>query len=286
MKTLALVVLFLLLPVLASAQSTGNQCSSNATACTYASQGYASGGAGICINGTCILCVGTACSSACTGLGLQEQGVCARAVGHAQGMNMGLRQAAATEKAEMVDILQRQLRELKDRTFIQGLSDTDLAGYPAKIKIEETRVDFIASDLGTALPGRDAASTADFIAQVTAAVAQEQACRADKKCMVARAVKKAEEQFFANVVQPMCQADMAKEAATQDMATERANPSGYVDKVRLHDDGETIQASQAQLAAGAPTYAKVRHHAWPGWRKECKPAAAPTPFNPYAPPTP
>ena len=63
-------------------------------------------------------------------------------------------------------------------------------------------------------------------------VAKEKACRADKKCMATRetkkAAKKAEEQFFAEVVNPMCLADQDREAALAAMAHERANPSGYV----------------------------------------------------------
>ena len=69
----------------------------------------------------------------------------------------------------------------------------------------------------------------------------------------------------------MCEADQAREAALAGMARERANPSGYVNKVFLHDQGAIIQNSQDQIAALAPAYAKVRHHAWRGWRGECGP---------------
>ena len=104
-------------------------------------------------------------------------------------------------------------------------------------------------------------------------VAKEKACRADKKCMAARAAKaeakRAEEQFFDSVVQPICTADQAREAALAAMARERANPSGYVNKSFLHEQGAIVQDAQDQIAAAGPAYAKVRHHPWKGWRPEC-----------------
>jgi hypothetical protein len=88
--------------------------------------------------------------------------------------------------------------------------------------------------------------------------------------MAARRVKRAEEQTFNDVIRPMCLADQDREEAAADMAHEKANPSGYVDVVQLHDLGARVQAAREQLQALTPAYVKARHHAWQGWRTECR----------------
>ena len=119
-------------------------------------------------------------------------------------------------------------------------------------------------------PGEVDEYASKLAALVAKMVTNERACRADKKCVDARAAKKAEAAFFAAVVSPMCAADKAREMAAADMAHERANPSGYVDKKKLYDDGAIIQQSKEQLAAMASEYSKVRRHAWRGWKTECQ----------------
>jgi hypothetical protein len=150
---------------------------------------------------------------------------------------------------------------------LEAFSDADLDAVPTEARKALARIADIGLDLtGRTLPQDKRDEGWD---QINGFVAKEKACRADKKCMADRAARKAEEQFFATVVQPMCQADQERESALADMAHERANPSGYVNKVLLHDLGATVQAAQEQLAAMLPSYVKVRHHPWRGWRTEC-----------------
>ena len=140
-------------------------------------------------------------------------------------------------------------------------------GCPLRYGRHSRRMAAITTDIGgIAMP---AASRDTAWDEINGFVAKEKACRADKKCMGDRAARKAEEQFLAAVVQPMCRADQDREAALADMAHERANPSGYVDKVLLHDRGAAVQTAQEQLAAMSPAYVKVRHHPWRGWHTEC-----------------
>ena len=50
--------------------------------------------------------------------------------------------------------------------------------------------------------------------------------------------------------------------------TERANPSGVVDLVELHDDGQIIQNDQAALASKKAEYLKLTHKAFT--QTQCK----------------
>lgn len=157
--------------------------------------------------------------------------------------------------------------------WIEAASDGDLDGAHATVERAALRLKAIALELGESVAPSSDEAARQLLAALDTAVVQEKACRNDKKCMAARAAKKAAAEFFDVVVGPMCQADQMRESAIQDMATERANPSGVVSLGRLHEDGGQIQAANAQLAALAPQYAKFRKHAWPGWRKECSPSA-------------
>jgi hypothetical protein len=150
---------------------------------------------------------------------------------------------------------------------LEGLSDAELDAVPADSRTAIARLSEIQTELAQApIPQekRDIAWN-----EIQGFVAKEKACRADPKCMGVRTARKAEEAFFASVVQPMCSADQGREAAIADMARERANPSGFVDKKLLHDRGADLQGSLEQLAALMPAYVKVRHHPWPGWHAEC-----------------
>jgi len=147
----------------------------------------------------------------------------------------------------------------------------DLAGLGKKAQDTRTTEGALADLAGAGTEVPDATTTAavnDTLGRIRAKVAKEKACRADEKCIGPR---RAEQQFFASVVLPMCTADQARQEAIAAMAHERANPSGYVNKVFLHDQGAIVQDAQDQIAAATPAYVKARHHAWKGWRSECTP---------------
>jgi hypothetical protein len=164
-----------------------------------------------------------------------------------------------------------------DRIAYETTPDADLDAIPDTSRPSVDRAVEILADLAGKRPSDAEKATAaeSILAPIRANVAKEKTCRADKKCMEARAARKAAEQFFDSVVRPMCEADQAREAALAAMAHERANPSGYVNKTFLHDQGAIVQSSQDQLAAAGPAYVKGRHHPWKGWRPECTPPEPP-----------
>jgi hypothetical protein len=230
----------------AQTPDTSNRCSPNGSACVFASHGYANGTGGMCIGGTCTFCKEAACGAACMGLRSQEQIACSRAVIQAQIAASQRQQVADKEKAEMLGILQRELREASDTGFLARLSDADLAGYPAKIRAEEARVTAISADLG--LPTQDWQASD---AKTDDLVTKEKACRAAPQCMADRQAKALRD--------AMC-ADLAEIRNMQErIRIERANPGGVVDLQELHDDGETIQRDQADLASKKAEHLRLIH---------------------------
>jgi hypothetical protein len=154
---------------------------------------------------------------------------------------------------------------------VEGLSDAELAAVtPDAIRAALARLYELNADLTGKTPEQDETVMAKAIAEIGGFVAAERACRGDAKCVAARAAKKAEADFFAAVVSPMCEADKIRELAAADIARERANPSGVVDLNYLHQAGEQMQTAQQQLKELSPAYVKFRRHAWPGWKAECK----------------
>lgn len=82
----------------------------------------------------------------------------------------------------------------------------------------------------------------------------------------------AELAFRKDVVNPMCQAEIAKRSAQMLLANEKENPSGVVNLRLIHDAGAQLLASDKFLKASAPAYIKVRRHAWtPEKEGECNP---------------
>jgi hypothetical protein len=157
-------------------------------------------------------------------------------------------------------IVERMKRFTTDR-WSWTLTVEELDALPTKNAADLTRFNALSVDLKrTPLVDVDKAR-----AELQASVDKEKSCRADAKCMGARA----EVTFEESVVTPMCVADKERETAVADLAHERANPSGVVDLNRLHMDGEEIQTHQSEIAALVPQYVAFRHHPWRGWRSEC-----------------
>lgn len=152
---------------------------------------------------------------------------------------------------------------------IEDLSNGELEALPATEQAALERINEISIDLG----GNDvipADKVAELLAEARGFVAKERTCRADDKCMAARAARRAAEEFFASVAAPMCDADKARETALAGIAKERANTSGVVDLNVLHALGAQVQDSQQQIKDLSPAYTKFRHHEWTGWRSECQ----------------
>jgi hypothetical protein len=84
-----------------------------------------------------------------------------------------------------------------------------------------------------------------WAASVERGVAEEKRCRATPLCMGDR------------IAEPLCEAIRDRRLCFEQMATERRNPSGYVNKGTLHDLGRQIQDDDAKIAALRKEYAHV-----------------------------
>lgn len=76
-------------------------------------------------------------------------------------------------------------------------------------------------------------------------VADEAKCRETPACMGER------------LVNPLCQLIEERKGFIADMAKERANPSGYVNKTYLHELGATIQDHEERIARAKKEYAQI-----------------------------
>ena len=180
---------------------------------------------------------------------------------------------ARRKAAEVVEqkALLEKMAALGSAEFYESatLAQLGTAADDARIAVE--RLEAIMIDVqGRHLVERDA-SVAGAVAEVRANVDREIACRSNKGCLERRAAKKAEEEFNANVVVPMCLADQQRESAQKDMDNERANPSGYLLPNRMYNDGAQVQQSQRAMRELAPSFVKVRHRAFRSWHTECHP---------------
>jgi hypothetical protein len=173
------------------------------------------------------------------------------------------------EAAEVVAIGAR-FGALSTAPWYADASEDDLNSVDANVSTAMARLAVIAADLGQdRQPDSVTAPIAASTAGIPQRVATERACRASTSCMADRAAKKAEVVFYETVVTPMCAADKSRDLARADIARERANPSGTVDRTVLHADGLAIQTAQKSFADLTPRYAKTRRHAWRGWKSEC-----------------
>jgi hypothetical protein len=179
------------------------------------------------------------------------------------------RKGLQDEGAEVVAIVAR-FEALSTPTWYAGASDADLNSLPASVSSSMARLAAIAVDLGEDhLPDSVTAPVAASTAGIPQRVATERACRTNNSCMADRAAKKAEVLFYENVVAPMCVADKNRDLARADIARERANPSGVVDRNALHAASAAIHTAQKSFEDLTPQYAKTRRHAWRGWKSEC-----------------
>jgi hypothetical protein len=190
--------------------------------------------------------------------------------------NQGGRQVPALEGTRVMACTSRLTREQTEQAALvqtveamnfEAASDADLDTMPETARPTLVRLLDVTSDLENK-PLTDAEKAAKVdgaVSKLWTAVATEKACRTNAKCME----KRREKAFLHDVVEPMCQADQEREDAVKSIARENANPSGYVDKVLLHNLGATAQDAQDRVTAMTPAYVKVRKHPWRGWRSEC-----------------
>ena len=78
----------------------------------------------------------------------------------------------------------------------------------------------------------------------------------------------AEDQARADVIVPLCTAVWTVAMMREWIAKEKSNPGGVVDLQKLHDWGQTLQESQAEIDSLKPRYIAFRHHAFARWESE------------------
>ena len=84
-------------------------------------------------------------------------------------------------------------------------------------------------------------------------VEMEKACRADTKCLAARALS----EQTASLANDLCRAEGNLEVAQHAIQLENSNPSGVRDLAELHSDGEIIQQARADIAKDQAAYQKL-----------------------------
>jgi hypothetical protein len=149
----------------------------------------------------------------------------------------------------------------------------DVAGaVPERISFMKKRLAEVCTSLPPAKLAEYTAVLDSIDANVKRIVENERKCRADARCMAARAVRTREaaeeETFGAEVAKPLCEAAWNLDAAREAIRVEKANPSGVVDLVSLHQSGQAVQYAQAQITALTPKYMARRKHAFRGWTTE------------------
>lgn len=153
-------------------------------------------------------------------------------------------------------------------------SDDDVAGaIPQRLAFIRRHMREVCTGVLTESDISDLESVVDKIgATLTKMVDREKKCRADVKCVAARAARAREaaeeDTFGTDVAKPLCEATWSLDAAREAIREEKANPSGVVDLVALHQSGQAAQYAQAQIAALTPKYVARRKHAFRGWMTE------------------
>jgi hypothetical protein len=149
---------------------------------------------------------------------------------------------------------------------VEPMTDAQLDAYPADAAATIQRLEAVSEALGMPV---DREMGQKAIAAVGRDVAAEKACRLDPKCVADRAARRAEEAFRRDVLGPLCDIDQQREDLARQLAFERANPSGFVDRALMYRLGRSLQAGEESFAALLPTFTAAKRRAWRGWRAEC-----------------
>lgn len=148
--------------------------------------------------------------------------------------------------------------EIKTRVVVG--TDTDSSESATRFTTVQSNLD----DLGCYDPDAAASlqpSVDAWIAQSHKTIDEEKACRASPECTGRR------------LATPLCEALDWRRTTVQAMARERANPSGYVDRVKLHDLGEDLQSLDDQIKELQAQFQATTHRAF--WASLCQPVKSP-----------
>lgn len=163
------------------------------------------------------------------------------------------------EQKEADDLVEK-LREYGGPGVYEDLAEDELGSAPDRVEVMRNRLHELRPDYAMdALADRQA---------VSALVAAERKCRASRRCMTARAWRKAEDKFYAETLLPMCTYSRQMQVAREDAARGRTNRPGDVDAGKLHDDIQTVAENRDRIKDLMPAYVARRHHPFRGWQTE------------------
>lgn len=170
----------------------------------------------------------------------------------------------AKEKAEAHDLAVQGLQRTQGpggvadggAYWLQGLSDANLDNAVAIEQKREDRLAYLIGDLGIVVPSMPPPppgyNPAKRLAEL---VVKEKACRAAPRCVADRLAQ----QKLKELTEDMCSRLGTIQEMQEEIRTERANPSGVVNLKTLHDDGDTIQRYEYDLAPLKAEYTKIAH---------------------------
>ena len=174
---------------------------------------------------------------------------CSRAAATANISTLQRQRLVDAERVEAGKLSRDLMAEAQHPELRVKMSNDALAGYVATVRAREARINAIMIDLG-----HKPVDPTAFGDSAAAEVAKEQACRADSVCMAGRQT--------AALVKTICINLNEIRTMQERIRIERANPSGVVDLVELHDDGEIIQRDQAIVDASKASYVKIAKKAF------------------------
>lgn len=136
-------------------------------------------------------------------------------------------------------------KTMRAKLDLKGGGD-DLDAASAEVAAARAKLKTLSCPSGDSWDG--GRLTADFETWATpieSKLAEEKRCRADEECSANRAAR------------PLCAALENKKMHSAQMAKERANPSGVVNKSYLNELGHAIQSDDDEIAQGRASYARA-----------------------------
>ena len=164
------------------------------------------------------------------------------------------------ELQKEVDDLVEKLKEYASPGIYEELAEVALGSAPDDVESMRRRLLELRPDYDVhAFP--DAKVAAGF-------VAQERKCRLSRRCMSARATRKAEEKFFAETLGPICRYSRDLQTVRREIARETSNPPGAVDADERSKDLQRAKDDRERIKELMPAYIARRHRAFTGWQTE------------------
>lgn len=164
------------------------------------------------------------------------------------------------EQQQEVDDLVAKLTQYGTPAPYEDLDEGALGAAPERVESMRNRLHELRPDYALdALPDAGVALSL---------LGAERKCRANRRCMAARAYRKAEEKFFSETLGPLCRYSRELQIARRDVGRERLNRTGATDPDKLQKDLQRIKDDRERIEKLMPAYVARRHHGFNGWQTE------------------